>query len=30
MTSDILENCKTAFDAAGIAIQPFVKEFSGE
>jgi small conductance mechanosensitive channel len=24
--SDILENCKLAFDAAGISIQPFVKE----
>lgn len=26
--SDILENCKTAFDNAGIVIQPFVKETS--
>lgn len=26
--SDVLENCKTAFDEAGIAIQPFVKEES--
>lgn len=24
--SDVLENCKLAFDAAGISIQPFVKE----
>lgn len=30
MTSDILENCKTAFDEAGIVIQPFVREVSGE
>ncbi len=28
VTSDILENCKTAFDQAGIAIQPFLKEYS--
>ncbi|GEP49591.1 mechanosensitive ion channel protein [Flavobacterium noncentrifugens] len=28
VSSDILENAKTAFDAAGISIQPFVKEFS--
>lgn len=28
VSSDILEQCKTAFDTAGIAIQPFVKEFS--
>ena len=27
--SDTLENCKLAFDAAGIVIQPFVKEVSG-
>jgi small conductance mechanosensitive channel len=27
--SETLENCKLAFDAAGIMIQPFVKEFSG-
>jgi len=26
--SDTLENCKLAFDAAGIELQPFVKEFS--
>lgn len=26
--TETLENCKTAFDAAGIAIQPYVKEFS--
>jgi small conductance mechanosensitive channel len=26
VSSDILENCKLAFDAAGISIQPFVKE----
>ncbi|MGC4040085.1 MAG: mechanosensitive ion channel [Flavobacterium sp.] len=26
MSSDILEQCKEAFDSAGIAIQPFVKE----
>lgn len=26
--SDTLENCKTAFDAAGIPFQPFVTEFS--
>lgn len=30
MTSDILEQCKDSFDKAGISIQPFVKEFSGE
>jgi small conductance mechanosensitive channel len=28
MSSDILEECKDAFDAAGIVIQPFVKESS--
>ena len=28
VSTEILENCKTAFDDAGIAIQPFVKEFS--
>jgi small conductance mechanosensitive channel len=28
MCSDVLENCKEAFDAAGIIIQPFVKESS--
>lgn len=28
VSSDTLESCKTAFDAAGIAIQPFVKEAS--
>lgn len=28
VTSDILEHCKTAFDQAGIAIQPFLKEYS--
>ena len=28
VSSGILENSKTAFDAAGISIQPFVKEFS--
>ncbi|HLA55702.1 MAG TPA: mechanosensitive ion channel domain-containing protein [Flavobacterium sp.] len=28
VSSDILESCKTAFDAAGISIQPYVKEFS--
>ncbi len=28
VTSDILERSKTAFDQAGIAIQPFMKEFS--
>ncbi len=28
VSSDILEDCKTAFDAAGISIQPFLKEFS--
>lgn len=28
VSSEILENCKAAFDQAGIAIQPFVKEFS--
>lgn len=26
--TETLENCKTAFDAAGIVIQPYVKEFS--
>ena len=30
MTSDVLEHCKTAFDAAGIVIQPYVREYSGE
>lgn len=30
MTSDVLENCKNAFDAAGIVIQPYVREISGE
>lgn len=28
VSSDILEQCKTAFDEAGISIQPFLKEFS--
>lgn len=28
--SDTLESCKLAFDAAGIVIQPFVKEVSGK
>lgn len=28
MSSDVLEQCKEAFDAAGIVIQPFVKEAS--
>jgi len=28
MCSDILENCKEAFDAAGIIIQPYVREVS--
>ena len=28
MYSDTLENCKQAFDAAGITIQPFVMEYS--
>jgi small conductance mechanosensitive channel len=28
MCSDVLEECKEAFDKAGIAIQPFVKEAS--
>lgn len=28
MCSDVLENCKDAFDTAGIVIQPFVKESS--
>lgn len=28
VTSDILEQSKTAFDEAGISIQPFMKEFS--
>jgi small conductance mechanosensitive channel len=26
MSSDVLEQCKEAFDNAGIVIQPFVKE----
>jgi small conductance mechanosensitive channel len=26
--ADTLQNCKQAFDTAGIVIQPFVKEFS--
>ncbi|MEK8178710.1 mechanosensitive ion channel domain-containing protein [Flavobacterium buctense] len=30
MTSDILENCKEAFDAAGIVTQPYVRESSKE
>jgi small conductance mechanosensitive channel len=30
MCSDILENCKEAFDTAGIVIQPYVRESSGE
>ena len=30
MSSDILEQCKDAFDKAGISIQPFVKEVSRE
>ena len=30
MSSDILEGCKDAFDSAGIAVQPFVKEASKE
>ncbi len=30
MASDILENCKEAFDAAGIVTQPFVREYSKE
>jgi small conductance mechanosensitive channel len=30
MTSDVLEGCKDAFDTAGIAVQPFVKEASKE
>nr|WP_294777001.1 mechanosensitive ion channel domain-containing protein [uncultured Flavobacterium sp.] len=30
MTSDILENCKAAFDAAGIVTQPYVRESSKE
>lgn len=30
MTSDVLEGCKEAFDTAGIAVQPFVKEASKE
>jgi len=30
MTSDVLEECKDAFDTAGIAVQPFVKEASKE
>lgn len=28
VSSEILENSKTAFDAAGISIQPFLKEFT--
>lgn len=28
VSSDILEQCKTEFDLAGISIQPFLKEFS--
>lgn len=28
MSSDVLEQCKEAFDAAGIVVQPFVKESS--
>lgn len=28
MTSDVLENCKEAFDAAGIVTQPYVREAS--
>ncbi len=28
MSSDVLEGCKEAFDAAGIIVQPFVKESS--
>ncbi len=30
MCSDILENCKEAFDTAGIVIQPYVREVSKE
>jgi small conductance mechanosensitive channel len=30
MCSDILENCKEAFDSAGIVIQPYVREVSKE
>ena len=30
VSSDTLESCKTAFDAAGIIIQPFVKEVSAK
>ncbi|WP_333600324.1 mechanosensitive ion channel family protein [Flavobacterium sp.] len=30
MCSDILENCKEAFDTAGIVIQPYVREASKE
>ena len=26
VSSDILENCKTAFDKAGISVQPFVRD----
>lgn len=26
VSSDILENCKTAFDSAGISIQPFIRD----
>ena len=28
VSSDILENCKEAFDKAGIVVQPFVRETS--
>lgn len=28
VSSELLENCKTAFDETGVEIQPFVKEFS--
>ncbi|MGL2962964.1 hypothetical protein ACSVH2_03975 [Flavobacterium sp. RSB2_4_14] len=30
MSSYVLENCKEAFDHAGIVIQPFVRESSRE
>jgi len=30
MSSDILENCKAAFDEAGIVIQPYVREVTKE
>jgi len=30
MSSDVLQGCKEAFDAAGIIVQPFVKESSTE